>query len=55
MATKRIQGRHYRVEWTTPACGFLRVLTLRAKSKKQATKLVADRYHAKSHKTECLK
>lgn len=45
--SKRIKGKRYRVSWLEPICGFQRVLTLTATSKKAATKLVADHYPAK--------
>lgn len=54
--TKAIKARRYRVAWLEPMCGFERVLTLTAKNKKEATKLVADRYPAaKKHHVSCLK
>jgi len=54
--TKAVKARRYRVSWDTPIGNMHRVLTLRARNKKEAVKLVADRYPArKKHLAECLK
>ena len=56
MKTKKIKARRYRISWLEPICGFQRVLTLRARNKTEAVKLVADRYPAKKkHQVTCLK
>lgn len=54
--SKAVKLRKYRVQWTTPACGFQRALTLRAANKQQALKLVSDRYPGRNkHQVQCLK
>lgn len=54
--TKAIKARRYRVAWDTPIGNMHRVLTLTARNKKEAVKLIADRYPAKKkHTVSCLK
>lgn len=48
--------RRYAVSWKTLYCGMERKLTLHANNKKEAYKLVADRYPAQGkHKVTVLK
>lgn len=54
--TKAIKARRYRVQWDTPIGNMHRILTLTARNKAEAVRLVADRYPAKKkHTAECLK
>lgn len=50
MAKKSKKVRRYSVSYRTLYCGFERIHTLAAKNKREAKKLVSDRYAAEGNK-----